>query len=75
MKVYIRVAQLVGAPAGKTKRKTAIPARIPIHRNTLRRWVAEGRFPAPCKLGPGVTAWRLDDVERWEEAQKKEATQ
>jgi predicted DNA-binding transcriptional regulator AlpA len=27
------------------------------------RWVAEGRFPPPFKLGPNTTVWDLDQVE------------
>jgi predicted DNA-binding transcriptional regulator AlpA len=36
---------------------------LDVHPSTLWRWVSERRLPAPCKLGKGVTAWRLADVE------------
>ena len=68
MQTFIRINQLVGAPA--LKRRPAIKGRLPIHRNTLWRWVAQGQFPAPIKLGPGVTAWLLADVEAWERARE-----
>jgi prophage regulatory protein len=42
-----------------------VPGIIPIARSTLHKWVAEGRFPKPVKLGPAVTAWRVEDVRAW----------
>lgn len=33
---------------------------------TIWRWVREGRFPAPVKLGENCTRWRLADLEAWE---------
>ena len=38
---------------------------LKVAHSTLWRWVAEGRFPAPVKLGPRVTAWRRSDIEAW----------
>lgn len=60
MQTFVRINQLVSTP----KRQ----GRLPIHRNTLWRWVASGEFPTPIKLGPNITAWRLSDIEAWEEA-------
>lgn len=68
MQTFIRINQLVGAPA--LKRRPAIKGRLPIHRNTLWRWVSQGQFPAPIKLSPGVTAWLLADVEAWEKGRE-----
>lgn len=31
---------------------------------TCWRWVKQGRLPAPVKLSPGVTAWRVGDLRR-----------
>jgi predicted DNA-binding transcriptional regulator AlpA len=42
---------------------------IPISKSTLWRRVMEGTFPAPIKLSPRVTAWRVEDVRRWIEQQ------
>lgn len=33
---------------------------------TIHRWVREGNFPAPVKLGANCTRWRLADIEEWE---------
>ena len=29
---------------------------------TVWRWVKSGRLPAPLRLSPGVTAWRVGDL-------------
>ena len=34
-------------------------------RSTVYRWIADGSFPAPVRLGPRVVAWRLSDLDRW----------
>lgn len=35
---------------------------MPITRSTLYKWIGEGKFPAPIKLSPRVSAWRESDV-------------
>jgi prophage regulatory protein len=35
---------------------------IPISRSTWWDGVRSGRYPAPVKLGPRLTCWRLHDV-------------
>lgn len=32
---------------------------------TIYRWIGEGNFPAPVKLGPNSTGWRESDVRAW----------
>ncbi|PZQ46612.1 MAG: AlpA family transcriptional regulator [Rhodovulum sulfidophilum] len=32
---------------------------------TVWRWCAAGGFPAPLKIGPNATRWRVSDVEAW----------
>lgn len=44
-------------------------ALVPISRTTLWRHVAAGTFPAPVKLFASVTAWRVEDVRSWIDAQ------
>jgi prophage regulatory protein len=34
-------------------------------RSTIYRWVAEGSFPPPVRLGPRAVAWRWSDLDRW----------
>ena len=52
---YIRQAQL-------------IPGILPFSSPTLWRMVKGGTFPAPVKLAPRVTAWRVEDVRAWMQA-------
>lgn len=33
--------------------------------STLYAWVAQGRFPAPVRLGERSVGWRLSDVQGW----------
>lgn len=47
----LRLCQLIGADG-----------LLPISRSTLYAWIAAGKFPAPIKLGPRVSAWRASDV-------------
>ena len=50
---------------GFIRAKALLAGVVPVARATLHRWVAEGRFPKPVKLGPGTTAWRVEDVRAW----------
>jgi prophage regulatory protein len=46
-------------------RQAQVLAMVPISDATLWRLVKVGRFPAPVKLSPNVTAWRSDEVRAW----------
>lgn len=35
---------------------------VPVSPATWWRWCAEGRAPAPFKIGPNTTVWDLDEV-------------
>lgn len=35
---------------------------IPVGKSTWWEGVKSGRFPRPVKLGPRVTAWRVEDI-------------
>ncbi len=35
---------------------------FPVSRSTWWAGVREGRYPAPVKLGPRTTAWRVADI-------------
>jgi len=39
---------------------------LKVSRQTIWRWVREGKFPAPVKLGPNCTRWNLSTVRDWE---------
>jgi prophage regulatory protein len=45
-----------------------IANRYEVSRNTIWRWVRNKTFPAPIKLSPGCTRFKLADVEAWEAA-------
>jgi predicted DNA-binding transcriptional regulator AlpA len=34
----------------------------PVKKSTWWRGIAIGRFPKPVKLGPRITAWRVEDI-------------
>ena len=35
---------------------------IPVSKSTWWAGVRSGRFPKPVKLGPRITAWRVEDI-------------
>jgi prophage regulatory protein len=43
-------------------RLTSILALIPVGRATWWAGVRSGHFPQPVKLGPNITAWRVEDI-------------
>jgi prophage regulatory protein len=48
---YVRLADIL-APAGP----------LPISKSTWWAGIKAGRYPKPVKLGPRITAWRVDDI-------------
>lgn len=40
--------------------------RYGVSKATIYRWIADGRFPAPIKLGPNTSAWKTTDLEAFE---------
>lgn len=57
---YIRLPQIIGNP----KASPPIPAVIPVSKSTWWNGVKNGQFPKPVKLGPRITAWRVDDIQK-----------
>jgi predicted DNA-binding transcriptional regulator AlpA len=55
---FLRLYQIIGNPVADPP----IPAVIPIGRSTWWLGVREGRYPKPFKLGPRITAWRVEDI-------------
>ena len=58
-------------PSTTTPEQTFLSVRLVANRygvspNTIWRWVREGKFPAPVKLGENCTRWRIADITAWE---------
>lgn len=53
---YLRLPQIIG------DHKDGTPAIIPVSRSTWWTGVKSGRYPAPVKLSPKTTAWRVEDI-------------
>ncbi len=47
-------------------RERALTAQLSVHRSTLRRWVEQGRLPAPIQIGPRTVAWDAEEIEQWQ---------
>lgn len=47
---------------GYVRQSQLIPAIFPFSPATLWRKVKAGTFPKPVKLGPRITAWRVEDI-------------
>lgn len=56
-KRVIRIADIATTPT-----KAGI---LPVSPATIWRWVKDGKFPQPFKLGAGVTAWHAADIEQF----------
>jgi len=55
---FVRLPQIIGDP----KARPPVPAIIPVKKSCWWKGVQDGRFPKPVKLGPRVTAWRVEDI-------------
>jgi predicted DNA-binding transcriptional regulator AlpA len=38
---------------------------LPVSPATIWRWVKDGVFPAPFKLGQNTTVWDADQIDQW----------
>ena len=54
-------------PQGMSRASQLIPF-LPFGSSTLWAWSRDGRFPAPVKLSPTMTAWRNAEVIEWLES-------
>jgi prophage regulatory protein len=52
-------------PAQGMSRASQLLPFLPFGSSTLWAWSRDGRFPAPVKLSPTMTAWRNADVIEW----------
>lgn len=50
--------------AGMGRAKDILPF-LPFSKTTLFEWSKDGRFPAPVKLSPTMTAWSYAQVHEW----------
>jgi prophage regulatory protein len=57
---YLRLKQIIG----DSYSDSSIPPIIPIGKSTWWAGVKSGRFPQPVKLGPRITAWRVEDIRK-----------
>lgn len=55
---FLRLYQIIGDP----KAESPIPPIIPVKKTCWWDGCKSGRFPKPVKLGPRVTAWRVEDI-------------
>ena len=67
-----------GASAGKARllgaRKES-KGIIGVSERTIWDWVRAGKFPAPIKLSPTITAWRAKDIAEWLQSKEMENKQ
>lgn len=52
---------------GLVRQKDLLPC-LPFASSQLWRLVKAGKFPAPLKISPRVTCWRVEDVRAWLDA-------
>ena len=57
---YLRLSQIIG---NKESIPPIIPL-IPVGKSTWWKGIQNGRFPKPVKLGPRITAWRVEDIRK-----------
>jgi predicted DNA-binding transcriptional regulator AlpA len=55
---YLRLNQIVGNP----KANPPISAIIPISKSSWWKGVKSGSYPQSVKLGPRMTAWKVEDI-------------
>jgi predicted DNA-binding transcriptional regulator AlpA len=53
---FLRLKQIIG------DQKAGLPPIIPVKKSCWWQGVKVGRYPKPVKLGPAVTAWRVEDI-------------
>jgi predicted DNA-binding transcriptional regulator AlpA len=60
-----QVPEFAGLPESGFVRLRAIlgpNGPIPVSKSTWWDGVKSGRFPKPVKIGPAITAWRVEDI-------------
>ena len=72
-RVY-RISALASTRKSKLGKGKDHQGLIPVSPATIWRWVKNGEFPAPFKLGQNVSVWDADQIDTFL-AQKREAKQ
>ncbi len=54
-----------GLTAHKSVRMADVLRIVPVTRQTLYRWIEDGTFPQPIKLGPSSIGFRESEVIAW----------
>jgi predicted DNA-binding transcriptional regulator AlpA len=57
--------QTIKSPKRYLRQRDLLTNYLPFSATTLWRKIKQGDFPAPIKLSPGITAWRLNEVNDW----------
>jgi len=55
---FVRLPQIIGDP----KVDPPVPAIIPVGRSSWWAGVKAGKYPAPIKLGPRTSVWKVEDI-------------
>jgi prophage regulatory protein len=55
---FLRLPQIIG----DKKAKPPIPPRFPVSKSTWWAGIKAGRYPKPVRLGPRISAWRVEDI-------------
>ena len=64
---FVRLPSIIG----DAKSDPPIPPLYPVSRSTWWEGVRSGRYPQPVKLGPRITAWRVEDIRSLIEGQSR----
>ena len=49
----------------RLERLPAVCTRVGVGRSTIYRWINEGKFPAPARIGDHTAAWDARLIDRW----------
>jgi len=54
-------------------REKSLIAKLSITRQTLRRWIKDGKFPKGTLIGDRTRVWSESELKKWLESKKEEA--
>jgi predicted DNA-binding transcriptional regulator AlpA len=66
--VTVSIPGAVRSPSQMYLRVQQLAQRWAVSVPTVWRWAADGKTPAPVRLSPGTTRWRLDEIEAYEQS-------